>query len=146
MPATFRRLIIVIHILYIAMKKRSGKLEVIKMGIKEEIDQVIREEERKSNRVSRKSVRTTHARNIHPTYFSVLIGKIIFMTRGKPADKKPGDKPAQTVKDKPKVTMLTIFWEDLTNIPKKIVPPVKKKKVPGADESFNDWKEHFEGK
>jgi hypothetical protein len=109
------------------------------------------------SQISHKDYRTRFQK---PTYFAVLIGKIIYRFRRPPPRSRPVS-PTNGIEgyverdfvEPPKVTAFTIIREDLQNLPKKIMRGGIKKTSKGKEEkvlptkskdSFEDWKDYFE--
>lgn len=112
------------------------------MSLKEEIDLVIQEEERKLRRRTAQTQRVN--RFVKPTYMAVLIAKAIVFLKGfkKQADAAPVAPPAlkrHLGKQKPPVTIGTLIREDLTAFKRRLFPVKKAKKLPGSNESWKDW-------
>lgn len=132
------------------------------MSIRDEIDRVILDEaksdERKKKLMQRKAgygQKGYQSRFEKPTYFAVLVGKLLYRLHRekprKPVSQRTGIEGynEHDFVEKPKVTIFTIFKEDLHNLPKKLLTVGTKRKKPAPDipnskESIEDWKEYFE--
>jgi LysM repeat protein len=111
---------------------------MIFMSMMDEIEQVAQDEEKRNNRKSR-SVRTVRTRNLKPTYFAVLLGKMVFIYRGlRKAPVRPVPKPVIQ-----SVDPMDIVKEDFVSLKAKIygtlVPAKPRKKMSGDTESWKDW-------
>lgn len=108
------------------------------MGIKEEIDFVIEEEEKRNRRKTAVQSHRFGRHQIKPTYFAVLAAKLVMKYKQYFPD-KPKEPAPLPGRRKKKITVWTIMKRDLRNVWHWINPPRKKKKIPGAEESWNDW-------
>lgn len=134
------------------------------MSIRDEIDRVIEEEAKKDNRIVRRqevlSKRKARERaRLPPTYFAVLIGKLLYKLHRKPSAPRRPVTPKRGIEgyvelpfiEEPKVTVLTIIKEDLRNLPRKLFhlglrkkKAEPKKEIPNSNESLKDWEEFFD--
>ena len=128
------------------------------MAFRDEIDRVIAEEEKKAQRTRSQTIRrATRSRFEKPTYLAYYAGKLLFFFRrfAKPVEQKKVAPDTNTPpaghdpnrKKRPKPTSFTgIMKEDLRNFMKRFSSePRKQKPAPGSNESFDDWKDAFEG-
>jgi hypothetical protein len=125
------------------------------MALRDEIDRVIAEEEKKAQRTRTQTTRrATRSRFEKPTYLAYYAAKLIFFFRR--FSKSPVKKVAPDTNTPPaghnpdrkkkKPTSFTgIMKEDIRNFMKRFSgEPKKKKPLPGSGESFDDWKDAFE--
>lgn len=135
------------------------------MSFRDELAQVISEEERAADRLSRKQSRTIPRKSSSyktrfqkPTYLAVLIGKILYRFRKPqkarqklitPTKGMPGYVEVDFV-EPPKITGWMIVKEDIRNFPKRLMrggrkkPAVDSPKPVNSKESIEDWKDYFE--
>lgn len=135
------------------------------MSFRDELNQVIAEEERAAERLSRKQPRSAapkrsssyKTRFQKPTYFAVLVGKILYRFRKPQKTRQKLITPTRGMEgyvevdfvEPPKITGWMIVKEDLRNLPRKIMRGGKKTnpqktQMPVSKESIEDWKEYFE--
>jgi len=106
------------------------------MSFRDEINQVVQEEERKLRRRTNQVQRTN--RFVRPTYWAIIVAKIIVFINSHKKQPLPAE-TRQVAKQKKKVTMMSLVKEDLRNLRRKIFPVKKVKKLPGSNESWKDW-------
>jgi hypothetical protein len=137
----------------------------MEMSIRDEIDRVILEEAKSDERkkrmmekkrpVSQMSHKDYRSRFQKPTYFAVLIGKLLYKLNKekprKPVSQRRGidGYVEHDFIEPPKITLFTIIKEDIHDLPKKFLRGGTKKKkasnnFPKSSESIEDWKEYFE--
>lgn len=134
------------------------------MSFRDELDRVIAEEERAADRLSRKQSRTPPKRSSSyktrfekPTYFAVLVGKILYRFRKPQKARQKLITPTRGMEgyvegdfvEPPKITGWMIVKEDIRNFPKRLMrggrkPKPPATKIPVSKESIEDWKEYFE--
>jgi hypothetical protein len=104
------------------------------MSFREEVDRVLREEERKNRRSQNTPSRRTARQFEQPTYFAILCAKLLIrFGRGRSTPVMDTGIP------KKKVSFVSIVREDIS----RFFSQKKKVKVPESNESWDDWKESF---
>lgn len=119
------------------------------MGLRDEIDYLIQEEEKRQARLKKRMNPTRRAalERRHPTYIAVLAAKLLMKSRGLkkrffsevPSN---GDGQKITVKD---VTVLDIVKEDISTLRQRVFNgnPEKMPKMKVKD-TWEDWRDYFE--
>lgn len=124
------------------------------------------EAKRQQKEIKRKDLTSRRTERIRsrqpPTYFAVLVGKLLFKFGRKPklvrsSQQVTPQKPMQGYVERDfieeeKITPFTIVKEDLQNLPHTLfrigMKPKPKKdstNIPPSDESYDQWREYFEG-
>lgn len=113
------------------------------MSFRDDVDRVLREEERKNRRTQTASTKRTARQFEQPTYFAIVYAKLLMrLGKGKPA---PTDDHGKIKSDhgtipKKKVSIFSIIRTDLS----RIFSRKKKVKTLKSTESWDDWKNAFE--
>lgn len=104
------------------------------MSFHDDVERVLREEERKNRRTQTASTKRTARQFEQPTYFAVVYAKLLMrFGKGKSAPIPEGDTP------KKKVSFLSIVREDI----RKIFTRKKRVKAQKVTDKWDDWKEYF---
>lgn len=111
------------------------------MGLKEEIEFVLQEEEKRNRR--RTHIVHRSSRMMKPTYFAVLVAKLVFWLSKYRMfawlRKKEAPPVQQQPKRRKKVTIWMVMKDDWKNFKRWIFRQPQKPKLPGSNESWEDW-------
>lgn len=106
------------------------------MSFRDDVDRVLREEERKNRRTQTTSTKRTARQFEQPTYFAIVYAKML-MRFGRGRQSSVQEK--NDIPSKKKVSTLSIIRSDLS----RIFSRKKKVKTPKSNESWEAWKDYF---
>ncbi len=115
------------------------------MSFKDEVDAVIREEQRKQERLKRRvnPNRKAVMQQRHPTYFAVIAARLIMrFSKNHVPENGNGQKKSEPVREE--VTLATIVKEDVQGFWHRLFNGKMPKTKNKPKDSWENWKEYFD--